>query len=163
MAIPISLWIASLVSGIINCTTDNSLPAAILFTSNMLTSIYGTCFITIRLWLYRRMVRHCFGDKVQMGRYNDIMGMLLKSAAIYVPIAICVSAESMPTANVTPGLAIVCSIFAPCQGLASILIIYQVALGRATGQRNQEEATLVTEKGSHGAVVEDTQIRLLAA
>jgi len=95
-----------------------------------------------------------------MGRYNDIMGIVLKSAAIYVPIAICVSAKNMPTTHVTPAWAIICSIFAPCQGFASILIIYQVALGRATGQRRQQEVILMTEKGS----CSDTEdMRLLGA
>ncbi|KAF9447967.1 hypothetical protein P691DRAFT_760312 [Macrolepiota fuliginosa MF-IS2] len=98
-----------------------------------------------------------FGNKAPVGRYNSTMGILLESAVINVPIAICVAVKNMPTTNVAIAWAIAGAIFAPCQGFATILIIYQVALGRAIGQQNREEVTLVMDSKSHD-VPEDIQI-----
>ncbi|KAF9447970.1 hypothetical protein P691DRAFT_760314 [Macrolepiota fuliginosa MF-IS2] len=142
--IPACLWFMSVVTGVITCTRlEQALPTAILFIFNALTNICGTAFITIHLLRHRQMARICFGDEAPTDRkYHNIVGILLESAAINVPVAICAVVGSIitMTQNLTPiNWQIVYSISVPSQAFATVLVILQVALGRVIGQRAHED------------------------
>ncbi|KAF9447979.1 hypothetical protein P691DRAFT_781638 [Macrolepiota fuliginosa MF-IS2] len=113
---PAGLWTVNFVTGIILCTTRGSIPMVVLFSCNALMNIYGTAFITIHLLRHRRMARICFGDKAPMSRYHNIVGILLESAAINVPVAICAAVGYMVIHNPTAAaLFIIFSISIPSQ------------------------------------------------
>ncbi|KAF9449278.1 hypothetical protein P691DRAFT_854360 [Macrolepiota fuliginosa MF-IS2] len=145
-AIPAALWAINFVIGLVTCAIRTGKLAdplqATLFICNALTNIYGTFFITIRLLQHRQMARACLGDKVPVARYHRIMSILLESAAINVPIAIFAAVGNLASVD-SPLWAIVFSIVFPSQALTTILIIYQVARGRAVSEQSREELTLV--------------------
>ncbi|KAF9447977.1 hypothetical protein P691DRAFT_670379 [Macrolepiota fuliginosa MF-IS2] len=113
--IPACLWVVGFVAGVISCTRLEGPPTAILFVLNALTNIYGTAFITIRLLRHRRMARICFGDKTSMARHHGIVGILVESAAINIPIAICTAVGNMGVKSVSLSWSIVYSICTPSQ------------------------------------------------
>ncbi|KAF9447980.1 hypothetical protein P691DRAFT_801491 [Macrolepiota fuliginosa MF-IS2] len=144
--IPPGLWIVNFVTGIITCATGRNVPTAVLFITNALVNIYGTTFIIIRILQHRRMARVCFGDKVPIVRYHSIMGVLLESAMINVPIATCAAVGYLSTGPVSLTWIIVIIICTPSQAFATLLVIHRVALGRAIGQHSRKEVVLSMEK-----------------
>ncbi|KAF9445373.1 hypothetical protein P691DRAFT_785295 [Macrolepiota fuliginosa MF-IS2] len=103
------------------------------FVSNALLNVYVTCNIVIRLLLHRRRVaaaslRVIHGSKEPHMR---VVGMLLEAAALNVPISI-VTAVAGAMVNSLASMAF--QIVVPIQSIASVLIIYQVARGRAVGE-----------------------------
>lgn len=116
--------------------------------SNTVLNIYATLFITIRLLDYRKTVMTLLGGKADTSRYLHIVSILLESAAINVPITI--------AAAVGIGLnALFGVIIAPVaivgQAFASVIIIHQVAMGRAFGRRQEEElSNFMAQNGISG-------------
>lgn len=60
----------------------------IMFASNAVITLHGTVFIIFRLLVLRRMAIACLGNKAPTARCLCLVGILLESAAINVPIAI---------------------------------------------------------------------------
>ncbi len=58
------------------------------FTSNIILNIYATIFITTRLLLHRRIVMACAQDKALTAQHIYIIGILLESAVVNLPITI---------------------------------------------------------------------------
>lgn len=54
----------------------------------MVLNTYATLFLTIRLLLHRRMVMACAQDKALAARHIYIVGILLESAAVNLPVVI---------------------------------------------------------------------------
>ncbi|KAF9447975.1 hypothetical protein P691DRAFT_818495 [Macrolepiota fuliginosa MF-IS2] len=118
-AVPAVLWVLNF--GIMTCAIPatakiaNPLQAA-LFILNALINTYGTIFIIIRLLQHRQVAKHCFqvGDRVPATKYHSTMGILLESAAINVPVAICTAVGNLASSSSSPW-AIVFSIIGPSQ------------------------------------------------
>ncbi|KAF9447982.1 hypothetical protein P691DRAFT_781643 [Macrolepiota fuliginosa MF-IS2] len=125
---------------------EQDILTAALLICNALMNIHGTAFITIRLLRHRHMVRTSFGDKVPVARYHSIVGIMLESAAINVPITICAAAGNLSTGSTPLTWVIVYSICTPGQAFAVLLVIHRVALGRAIGQHDRKEVALPMEK-----------------
>ncbi|KAF9447966.1 hypothetical protein P691DRAFT_781625 [Macrolepiota fuliginosa MF-IS2] len=124
--IPAGLWVVSFVT--------SHIPAVVLAASNALTNVYGTAVIIIRLLQYRRMARLSFGGKVPLGRYNSIMSILLESAAINVPVAICTTVQNAVPSDMSLSWDVLYSIGVPCQN-------YQPAGSRRDNTGLGEEVT----------------------
>jgi len=105
-------------------------------TANVLLALYSTSFISIRLLLHRRMLNSYLGEHVVTTRHLHIVGILLESAAINIPVTIA-GAIGIATSQIFGRIII--SIAVECQCFAAVLILYQVALGRAFGQRKDIE------------------------
>ncbi|KAF9447978.1 hypothetical protein P691DRAFT_76054 [Macrolepiota fuliginosa MF-IS2] len=150
------LWVVTFIAGIMAATIlQQATPTTVFFVSNALTNICGTAFITIRLLRHRQMTRSFFEGKAPTTRYSNIVGILLESAAINVPVAIC---EAVGSAVVATSAArttfiwgIIYSIGIPSQAFVTIMVIHRVALGRSICHRNQEGATPLTtgKSGEH--------------
>ncbi|KAF9442749.1 hypothetical protein P691DRAFT_764910 [Macrolepiota fuliginosa MF-IS2] len=125
-------------------------PTTVFFVSNALTNLCGTAFISIRLLRHRQMTRNFFEDKAPTARYGNIVGILLESAAVNVPIAICEAVGNMIVATSATGAtstwSIIYSIGIPSQALVTIMVIHRVALGRSICYHNQEEAAPLTTR-----------------
>lgn len=74
------------------------------------------------------------------GYCERILGLLLESTAINVPVAV-VAVVSIATYNTVGD--VLMSVVVPGQSFASVLVMYQIALGKATCERlekrNSEE------------------------
>ncbi|KAF9447981.1 hypothetical protein P691DRAFT_730510 [Macrolepiota fuliginosa MF-IS2] len=138
--IPAGLWVVSFVAGIITCAKPAHNPAIfVVFASNALTNLCGTVIITTRLLKHRRMIRNHLGGRAPMTRYQDVITILLESAMINVPVSICMAIGAIVTSDSTSFVwMIVLSITVPSQAFATFLVIHQMALGRAIGQKNQD-------------------------
>ncbi|KAF9449279.1 hypothetical protein P691DRAFT_854362 [Macrolepiota fuliginosa MF-IS2] len=153
-AVPAGLWVLSFVIGITTCVirvgklADSLL--GVLFMSNALTNLYGTIFITIRLLRHRRVARICLGDRAPIARYHSLVAILLESAAINVPIAICAAVKNVAITSTASIIIIMMAIpNVSLQAFATLLIIHQVSRGRAVGQQKQEEVASSSERQSH--------------
>lgn len=155
---PACLWVVTAVTGcavppLVLFRTDARLPLlerlssvlqATALISNVVLNIYAALFIAIRLLSYTKVVKTLVGGKADTSRYLDIVNILLESAAINVPITI--------AAAVGIGLGelfgyIITPVAVVGQAFASVIIIHQVALGRAFSQR-QEEELVAQSRGS---------------
>ena len=58
----------------------------LMLTSNLALNVYATIFITTRLLLHRRMIMRWTRDKALVTRHIYIVGILLESAALNLPI-----------------------------------------------------------------------------
>lgn len=60
--------------------------SAVGYTANITLNLYATLFISIRLLLHRRMITAHLGTTVGTAQHIYIVGILLESAAINVPV-----------------------------------------------------------------------------
>ncbi|KAF9439402.1 hypothetical protein P691DRAFT_786902, partial [Macrolepiota fuliginosa MF-IS2] len=106
---------------------------------------------------HRRMVRTWFGDDALTGRYHyNIVGILLESAAINVPIAICAVVGNIVTKDLESYTwQVVYSISIPSQAFTTVMVIHQVALGRAIGQQKREDSDWIGMKGAQRVEITD--------
>ncbi|KAF9442617.1 hypothetical protein P691DRAFT_765031 [Macrolepiota fuliginosa MF-IS2] len=114
---------------VLHQSTLGRILGATALTSQIILNLYATALITLTLLAYRRMVKRYSGNTASNDQHlPGVIAILLESAAINVPITI-ITAVGIgggekfgiliaPTATVS-------------QALASVLIIHQVALGRA--------------------------------
>lgn len=102
---------------------------ATLFTSLTL-NIFTTANIVIRLFLHRRLVASALGrdSPALVDHHLTTSGILLESAAINVPVMLVAVVWILAKRSY---VAIVIRLIVPCQSIASLLVIYQVAKGRA--------------------------------
>ncbi|KAF9450592.1 hypothetical protein P691DRAFT_453596 [Macrolepiota fuliginosa MF-IS2] len=107
------------------------------FISNILLNLYSTVFIATRLLLHRRMIVNTLGRAAPEMHHLRIVTILLESAAINIPITI-VAAVGFAFGRVLGNVAL--PIVTACQSFASVLILHQVALGRAIGQQDGTES-----------------------
>ncbi|KAF9443627.1 hypothetical protein P691DRAFT_401390 [Macrolepiota fuliginosa MF-IS2] len=95
-AIPAVLWIVTFITGIMVSMPSQQFSSLTVFlVSNALTNLCGTAFIATRLLQHRQMTRDFFKDKAPTARHGNIVGILLESAAINVPVAICEAVGNM--------------------------------------------------------------------
>lgn len=130
------------------------IPAALASASNLTLNIYATLFIAIRLIRHRRLAIVCFGSAALTMQHLRIVGILLESAAINVPIllaAVVGAVTQQVYGTFLFGIAVTCQVSHPnalpvfvsevgiCwQSFSTMLILYQVALGKAIGQATSE-------------------------
>lgn len=57
------------------------------FATNLLLNLYATIFISTRLLLHRRAVKAHLGNSAPTTQHVYIVGILLESAAINIPVA----------------------------------------------------------------------------
>jgi hypothetical protein len=57
---------------------------------NATLSIYAPSFITTSLLLHRQMIKVCLGDKADTAHHIHLINIFMESAAINVPISICI-------------------------------------------------------------------------
>ncbi|KAJ3561676.1 hypothetical protein NP233_g10052 [Leucocoprinus birnbaumii] len=124
----------------ITSTEKSAAAAAVLHTigvlSNAILNVHATGLITIRLINYRRLIITCVGRNTDVSYSNDMVGILLESAAINVPVTIAVAVGLGLRARFG---SIIVPVAVASQAFASILIIHRVAIGRAFDQRQEEE------------------------
>ncbi|KAF9445801.1 hypothetical protein P691DRAFT_830567 [Macrolepiota fuliginosa MF-IS2] len=126
---------------------------AVTLISNIVLNTYASLFIAVRMLQYRRIMIRCIGAGAPAARYVYIVGLLLESAAINVPVAFAAAI----------GLCVPGTIFGPAMGpvvgsgqaLASILIIHQVALGKAFDQQKERESAPEMTEGRVWNVTND--------
>ncbi|KAF5349727.1 hypothetical protein D9756_008956 [Leucocoprinus leucothites] len=111
------------------------LQATALF-SNVVLNIYATLFITSRLLSHRKLTMKLIGGNADTSRHLYIVSILLESAAINVPITI---AAAVGIGLVEFFGAVIAPIAVVGQAFASVIIIHQVAVGRAICRRHEEE------------------------
>lgn len=58
------------------------------YTTNIVLNIYATLFISTRLLLHRRMIMTRLGSTVSTAQHIRIIGILLESAAINLPVTV---------------------------------------------------------------------------
>ncbi|KAF9442965.1 hypothetical protein P691DRAFT_764715 [Macrolepiota fuliginosa MF-IS2] len=149
---PALLWILNIVSGIVVAPiTQFHWCSAVAFISNAVINLYATVFIALRLLQHRRMLMACLGPEVQTKRHVYILGLLLESAVINVPVALAAAIGlCIPGALFSPAMA---PIVGSSQAFASVLIIHQVAMGRAFDQQREKDNTsgMMTEGVIHTA------------
>ncbi|KAJ3570544.1 hypothetical protein NP233_g4329 [Leucocoprinus birnbaumii] len=106
------------------------------FLSNAVLNTYATFFITIRLLKYRKaMMVHADSErKAETSRYLHIVSILLESAAINIPITI---AAAVGIRLHELFSAVIAPVAVAGQALASVIIIHQVAVGRAISAKQQ--------------------------
>ncbi|KAF9445811.1 hypothetical protein P691DRAFT_777320 [Macrolepiota fuliginosa MF-IS2] len=121
--------------------------------SNAVINLYATIFIIFRLLQHRRMLIACLGTKVQTKRHVYIIGLLLESAIINVPIALAAAIGLwIPGALFSP---VIGPIVGSGQAFGSVLIIHQVAIGRAFDrQRGKDTMSHLTTEGGVRTVSE---------
>ncbi|KAF9447972.1 hypothetical protein P691DRAFT_818487 [Macrolepiota fuliginosa MF-IS2] len=137
-------------------TSSSATIVIIVYMTDGLSALMGRCslFWGKIAWVVPaslRMTRIYFEDKVSTARHNNIVSILLESAAINVPIAICAAVGNMVTTyggESTLIWAIFYFIGIPSRALATIIVIHQVALGRAIGRRNRGEVAQLMETES---------------
>ncbi|KAF7763962.1 hypothetical protein Agabi119p4_8499 [Agaricus bisporus var. burnettii] len=101
--------------------------------ANITLNLFTTVFIISRLILYRRMVKNSFGVRREEHLHHTrVVGMLLESAAINVPITV-IALVGIATWSSYGDFMM--SVVTPGQSFASVLVMYQVALGKAIGGR----------------------------
>jgi len=139
--IPASLWLIMIAAGIAGAVITKhvtipgrlaSLSRAFLITSlaaNIHLNLYSTIFIISRMDLYRRMIRDNFGTPTEIHR-TRVVGMVLESASINVPITV-IAVIGIATSGAYGD--IMMSVVIPGQSFASVLVMYQIAIGKAIG------------------------------
>ncbi|KAF5349662.1 hypothetical protein D9756_008964 [Leucocoprinus leucothites] len=116
--------------------------------SNVVLNTYAALFIAIRLLNYRKTIMALTGRKADTSRYLHIINILLESAAINVPITI--AAAVGIGFNKFFGTVII-PVAVVGQAFASVIVIHQVAVGRAFSRRQEEELSKsVAESGASG-------------
>ncbi|KAJ3570548.1 hypothetical protein NP233_g4334 [Leucocoprinus birnbaumii] len=127
----------------------------IALVSNVALNIYATFFISIRLLGYRRLMMRNVGAKAVEPRYLRIATIFLESAAINVPITITVAVGfglGAPFGTIMAPVAYV------GQAFASIIIIHQVALGRAFDRKQGEELSQLVSCSEDNASADTTVV-----
>ncbi|KAF9447014.1 hypothetical protein P691DRAFT_803059, partial [Macrolepiota fuliginosa MF-IS2] len=145
--IPSALWLMSIGLGVTAVAISDptlllSEPPAplsklllILFTfCNIALNTFATANIVIRLLIHRREMISSFGRTSTLSNFHvRIAGIVLESAAINVPISIASAVCSILVGGF--GL-LAWQIGVPTQSFSSVLVIYQVAKGRAVGSES---------------------------
>ncbi|KAF9444486.1 hypothetical protein P691DRAFT_778218 [Macrolepiota fuliginosa MF-IS2] len=170
---PVCLWVLTTVTGCIGggllfapdmrySGVSKKLEATALG-SNVTLNIYATIFITTLLLVHGQMVKRCLGNTASRGlgstpQHLPLVAILLESAAINVPVTIVVAigigAGEDFGAIVTPSAL-------ASQALASVLIIHQVALGRAFNHRREENPgniALIVEGPGDGPEISEYRV-----
>ncbi|KAF5359780.1 hypothetical protein D9756_003588 [Leucocoprinus leucothites] len=110
-----------------------NLPAALLaagVTMNIILNLFATGFIVTRLICHQRMLRRTFA--MPPGNHSrKAVWMLLESAAINIPITVVV-VVNIATLSVYGDFLM--PVVVPGQSFASVLVMYQIALGKAVGE-----------------------------
>lgn len=121
----------------------------VAITSNLALTVYATLFLTIRLLAHRKLLIASQGGRALTKQPLRIITILLESAAVNIPIvtATAVGLRTSKTLSNIIGYIVppsqVCAywfnttyraLIPVYQALASVLVIHQVALGRAFDQ-----------------------------
>lgn len=164
--IPMCLWIAFMGVGITVIISfhpdrplaENAEPLTLIFLllamlCNILLNLFASGNIIIRLLIHRRTMIKSFGETSALSRvHSRIVGIILESAAINIPIAI----ASATCSWIVGGFGLLAwQVGVPAQSLSSVLVIYQVAKGRAVGservskggQSLQLDTLVLTQEG----------------
>lgn len=102
---------------------------------NSLLNIYATSLIAFRLLQHQRLVKSCLGPD-NATQHQRIIRVLLESAAINVPITLTIAigrAGNQVFSFILLGIGV------GCQSFSTILILHQVALGKAVGNRDSRD------------------------
>ncbi|KAF9441174.1 hypothetical protein P691DRAFT_766624 [Macrolepiota fuliginosa MF-IS2] len=136
------LWVLAVVTGFISDglrlryqTLSHGLGGASVVLVAVL-NLYATMLIMIVLLRYRRMVRRRLGNKASTAQHLPIIVILLESAVIGVPATIALAVGVF--AGEYFGL-VIAPIAIAGHAFSSVLIIHQVALGRAFDRRREEQ------------------------
>ncbi|KAF9446007.1 hypothetical protein P691DRAFT_761993 [Macrolepiota fuliginosa MF-IS2] len=107
----------------------------------IILDLYGTTLITATLLAHRRIVKSLSGT-ASTPQHLPIIAILLESAAINIPATVAVAVGVIIGDNFQFA---VMPVVTTNHALGSVLIIYQVALGRAFGHRGEEEVGNTTQ------------------
>lgn len=148
--LPLCVYVEMIAAGVASVaigaqTPKHSFPGALLMlilVSNCVLNTYATCFITARLAWHQRLVDvHSVASTESSSsattqattrpRHHQIIRVLIESAAINIPVALTAAVGAF---NRLPYYFILGNITVSCQSFSTILILYQVALGKAIGQ-----------------------------
>ncbi|KAF9442969.1 hypothetical protein P691DRAFT_809686 [Macrolepiota fuliginosa MF-IS2] len=135
--LPLCLWITMMVTGWIGVAiaftqlTFGSVPLV----CNVVLNLFATTYITTRLVLQRRTLAIRLGSNESTVQYFRIVAIFIESATINVPTSLTAAIGVLMGEDFGGVLAF---ITVCCQSFASVLIIHQVALGRALGQDRVE-------------------------
>ncbi|KXN82042.1 hypothetical protein AN958_03293 [Leucoagaricus sp. SymC.cos] len=142
--IPMILWIAFTGSGIAAVVVFDPTrllaldpePLTLVFLllssfCNFFLNLFSTTNIVIRLLIHRRTMIASFGPRSTLSNFHlQIIGIILESAVINLPMAIASATCSL----IVGGFGFLAwQIGVPAQSFSSVLVIYQVAKGRAVG------------------------------
>ncbi|KAF9442320.1 hypothetical protein P691DRAFT_811031 [Macrolepiota fuliginosa MF-IS2] len=136
--LPLCLWITTMVTGWIGVATSFTplTMGSVALMCNVVLNLFATTYIVTHLVLQRRMSEICFGPKGPATQYICIVAILIESATINIPTSLAAAIGVLMNHEFGGVLAFITIC---CQSFASVLIIHQVALGRALGQDRMEQ------------------------
>ncbi|KAF5362143.1 hypothetical protein D9756_002547 [Leucocoprinus leucothites] len=102
---------------------------------NVLLNLYTAIFITYRLLRHRNATISSLGDRARTGRHLHMIGIVLQSAALNVPVTIA-ALGGMVSGNSSSS--ILSPIAVTCQSLSAVLIIHQVVSKKAIDVQNEQ-------------------------
>lgn len=137
--IPLCFWITMLATGVSALSSGSrSLMTILACTSlgmNVLLNLYTAIFITYRLLRHRNATISSLGDRARTGRHLHMIGIVLQSAALNVPVTIAALGGMVSGSSST---SILSPIAVTCQSLSAILIIHQVVSKKAIDVQNEQ-------------------------
>ncbi|KAF9442324.1 hypothetical protein P691DRAFT_811029, partial [Macrolepiota fuliginosa MF-IS2] len=156
--LPLCLWVTTMVTGWIGVVTSFTPLAfgSVALMCNVALNVFATTYIVARLVLQRRMSEVCFGPKAPTTQCLRIVAILVESATINVPTSLAAAIGVLMDHEFGGVLAFITIC---CQSFASVLIIHQVALGRALGQDRIERRDLSGCYETHRSSVVSGSIR----
>lgn len=146
---PLILWLATTVIGAVakgiwdsqHLSKADYILQLTAFSTNILLNLVAPAYLIVRLLLHRRVVISKWGSGAPVAQHLRTVCILLESAALNLPVAIVGIVGIGYDKYFGWVVQAVCVV---TQSFASVLILHQVALGKATSQHQGNIAALQT-------------------